>query len=183
MFSRLEWSWLRCGATQCCARPPQVNSLSTSPWYKAFTGMVPFNDRTSPAAITAIIRGKRPPRPTHPSLTDRLWELVNQCWHQDQDNRPRMLEVLLALNPLIHECTRLSGPPPVAAGMRPLVSDVQRRLENLNPSNEDYRPLVSALLSHRDLKPHIDSLQKGDLAGFIELLDRVCKTDIHNCWG
>lgn len=90
-----------------------------SPRHKAFTGMVPFSDRNSPAAMTAIIRGNRPPRPTHSSFTDRLWELMNQCWDQDRHNRPRMLEVLLALNPLIHERKLVRGPLSVTTDMHP----------------------------------------------------------------
>ena len=129
--------------------------------------------------MVAIISGNRPTRPTHSTFTGTLWELMNQCWDQDKHGRPRMLEVLLALNPLVYKRTRPSGSPPVTANVPTLVSDIRRRLENLNPSNEEYRPLLYALLSHRDLDPHIDSLLGDDLRGFVELLDMVGKADIH----
>ena len=87
----------------------QVNSIFTSFWPKAFTGTIPFSDDTSPTAMMAIINGKRPPRPTHSSLTCGLWELMNQCWDQERHNRPRMVGVLFALNSHIHECKRASG--------------------------------------------------------------------------
>ena len=113
----------------------------------------------------------------HSGLTDGLWELMNRCWDQDRYNRPRMLEVLLILNPLIHESTRPNGPLPVTADVPTSVSDIRQWLENLDPSNEEYRPLLYALLSHRDLKAYIDNPQKRDLRGFIELLDEVCEAN------
>ena len=129
--------------------------------------------------MIAITRGERPPRPTHPTLTDRLWELMNQCWDQDRHNRPRMLEVLFALKSLIHERTRPSSPLPAIADTPTQVLDIQQRLEKLDPSNEEYRPLLHALLVHQDLKPHIQSLRREDLQRFIELVDKAGKVDIH----
>lgn len=55
------------------------------------------------------------------------------------------------------------------------VSDIQRRLDGLNTSDENYRGLLSELLSHKDLKAYIHSLQKPGLRGFIELLDQVSR--------
>ena len=161
-------------------RPPQVDYLSLHSCTKAFTGMAPFSDHIPQAAIAAIISGKRPPRPTHSGLTHEVWELMNRCWDQRQHHRPRMLEVLLVLNPLTQERTHPSGPPPVTPDVPcNLVSDIQRRLENLEPSKKEFRPLLYALLSHKDLRSHIDSLRKDDIQGFVELLDEVGKVDIH----
>ena len=125
--------------------------------------------------MTAIMRGKRPPRPAHSSLTDRLWELMNRCWDQDRRNRPRMLGVLLALDPpLIHERTRTSVPPQPATPSRAApLSIIQRRLGWLSPADDEYRGLLLELLSHRDLKPHIHGLQGNGLKELVEILDNV----------
>ena len=160
------------------------NSMTTRPpklmfWYKAFTGTVPFSNHISSAAMMAIMRGERPPRPTHLSLTDRLGELMNHCLNQDRHDRPRMLEVLLGLNPLANEFPHPSGLPPVTADVPSPISDIRQRLENLEPSDEEYRPLLYALLSHRDLNPYICGLQNGDLQRFVEFLDEVGKADIY----
>ena len=48
----------------------------------------------------------------------------------------------------------------------------------MDPSNEGYRPLLYALLSHRDLKPYTDGLQKDGLQEFVEFLDNVSRADI-----
>jgi hypothetical protein len=66
--------------------------------HKAFTGRTPFNNHTSLMAVVAIMNGERPPRPTHQDLTDELWDLVQRCWNENRDERPRMLEVLQTLN-------------------------------------------------------------------------------------
>ena len=70
----------------------------TSP--QAFTGTVPFNNNPPAAAILAIMTGKRPPRPTHPNFTDRLWALTQRCWDQHPQSRPEISEVLRALGSL-----------------------------------------------------------------------------------
>ena len=151
---------------------PYANSLLTTPWHKTFSGTVPFNDHNSPAAMTAIMRGKRPAKPTH--LTDDLWELVNRCWDQDRHNRPRMSEVLLALNPLIHEGMRTSVMSELATfSMAAPLLNIQRQLRGLSASDNGYRALLLKLLSHRDLKSHIHALQGNDLEEFVELLDNV----------
>ena len=58
------------------------------------------------------------------------------------------------------------------------VLDTQRQLENLDPSNAQYQPLLHELLSHQDLKPHIQGLHGPDLEEFVELLDRVGETNV-----
>ena len=64
---------------------------------KVFTGAAPFNSHPSMAATLVIMQGERPPRPTHPALTDELWVLMQRCWHQDPQLRPEMSEVLSIL--------------------------------------------------------------------------------------
>lgn len=58
------------------------------------------------------------------------------------------------------------------------VSDTQKQLEILDPSDDKYRSLLHELLSNRDLKPYVQGLHGPDLEGFIELLDRVGKANI-----
>ena len=38
-------------------------------------------------------QGGRPPRPTDPTFTDSLWELMQRCWDQDPHLRPDSSEV------------------------------------------------------------------------------------------
>ena len=81
---------------------------------KAFTGAVPFNDKSPRAAISAIIGGDRPSRPIHSDLTDELWKLIQRCWDQEADQRPRALRVSCSLYDLapeqsVRQLTSFSG--------------------------------------------------------------------------
>ena len=64
---------------------------------KVFTGAIPFRDKLPQAAIRAIIGGERPPRPTDPTLTDRLWVLTQRCWDRDIRRRPHALRISCSL--------------------------------------------------------------------------------------
>jgi serine/threonine protein kinase len=83
--ARYEWAICRVLA-YCHFSSPQV-----------FTGAVPFSSSLSPTAMLAIMDGRRPPRPTHPALTDQLWAYVQRCWDQDSHSRPEASEVLKVL--------------------------------------------------------------------------------------
>ena len=64
---------------------------------KVFTGAAPFDLQPSIAATVAIMQRGRPPRPTHPTLTDELWRLMQHCWNQEPHLRLEMSEVLQVL--------------------------------------------------------------------------------------
>ena len=64
---------------------------------KVFTGAAPFSDSLGAAATVRITQGERPPRPTHPTLTEDLWILMQRCWNHDPKLRPNASEVLQAV--------------------------------------------------------------------------------------
>ena len=64
---------------------------------KVFTGAVPFSEKSSRAAMSAIVSGERPLRPTHLALTDKLWTLAKKCWDQVADRRPNALRISCGL--------------------------------------------------------------------------------------
>ena len=66
-------------------------------WTKAFTGAVPFSDRPPEAVVPAIVGGERPPRPTHPAFTEKLWGLAQRCWDQEAHKRPQTLKIVCDL--------------------------------------------------------------------------------------
>jgi len=61
---------------------------------QVFSGAVPFHPSLPAAAMLAVMTGKRPPRPTHPALTDQLWMLMQRLWSQDPYSRPDISEAL-----------------------------------------------------------------------------------------
>ncbi|KAF9792033.1 hypothetical protein BJ322DRAFT_1026733 [Thelephora terrestris] len=64
---------------------------------EAFTGQAPFFPKPDSVAFLALERRERPERPTHVDLTAKLWALVERCWDDDKENRPKMAEVLRIL--------------------------------------------------------------------------------------
>jgi len=79
----------------------QVSIYPPSTSIQVFTGAVPFSGSPHPAAMLAIMDGKRPPRPTHPAFTNRLWALARRCWAQVPRSRPAASEVSRVLHSLL----------------------------------------------------------------------------------
>ena len=91
MFSHLRWSRSRFVA---------VSLLGVNIWLnpiEAFTGAVPFSDKSHRATMLAIVGGERPSRPDHPALTDGLWTLTQRCWDQEVRRRPQVSQILRGL--------------------------------------------------------------------------------------
>ena len=64
---------------------------------QVFTGVIPFANDTSMMAMMAIMQGRRPPRPAHPTFTENLWSLMQRCWDPDPHLRPEVSEALHVL--------------------------------------------------------------------------------------
>ena len=60
---------------------------------QAFTGAIPLNSESLAMAVSTIMQGRRPPRPTHPTFTENLWTLMQRCWDHDPRSRPEVSEV------------------------------------------------------------------------------------------
>ena len=79
--------------------PSQITSpIDKGPLIKVFTGAAPFSGLNIPTIIFNIMDGQRPKRPTHPSFTDCLWKLVQECWKQESRDRPQMDQVVQQLS-------------------------------------------------------------------------------------
>ena len=66
-------------------------------FHKTFTGKPPFNNSVPTAVAVGILAGSRPERPTHPNLTDNVWNLTQRCWDKDTKQRPDISEIVLRL--------------------------------------------------------------------------------------
>lgn len=48
-------------------------------------------------AAHMIWMGAQPPRPDHPEVSDRVWEMMNQCWARVPSERTTIREVVRIL--------------------------------------------------------------------------------------
>lgn len=44
-----------------------------------------------------MLRGRRPPRPDHSELSDRVWGMIDGCWESVPSRRKTITEVIAIL--------------------------------------------------------------------------------------
>jgi serine/threonine protein kinase len=90
-FSLSQWSCTRYVTDiYCCVGLALLSFLLV----QVFAGEVPFSGKSRSHGRNVHNEGERPPRPTHPNLTERLWSLMQRCWAHDPRLRPGISEVL-----------------------------------------------------------------------------------------
>ena len=83
---------------------------------EVFTGKVPFEEQRNDEVVLHIWRGGRPEKPdtAHAvGLTDEMWEFIKNCWQQDPNRRPTVVEVVrrwqeFVANDDVTECVRIT---------------------------------------------------------------------------
>ncbi|KAJ7588081.1 kinase-like domain-containing protein [Mycena floridula] len=66
--------------------------------YEIFARCLPFRDLSDAAVIKQVLNGVRPDRPDSAKLYDKTWELMQDCWAADPDNRPTASQVVERLS-------------------------------------------------------------------------------------
>jgi len=72
--------------------------------YEVLSGQSPYHKYTQGFAICKIIDGKRPKKPRMAArlgFTGELWEILEQCWLEDRNQRPDVDVILSTLNAAI----------------------------------------------------------------------------------
>ena len=128
----------------------QCSTNQVAVWVKVFTGKVPFHDVRPYTAVTAISSGRRPQRPAEPPLTEDLWKLMDQCWHQDPESRPEMSTVL-----------------------QELASCLLRSLYEFSKPLPEFQVALSQFYDSSKQEDCIDRLRNEDLQQFIDFLSDV----------
>jgi len=123
---------------------------------QVFTSAVPFGNGTSTTAALTIVNGGRPPRPTHPALTEDVWVLVQHCWNQDPNMRPEAQEVLKVLH-----ASSVSHP-------------FLQQLHCLSRFSPGFHDQLTEVLHGKKFQKHAPNLQGDDLVWLIDYLDKVC---------
>ncbi|KAF9644933.1 kinase-like protein [Thelephora ganbajun] len=117
---------------------------------EAFTGATPFSGKSPRAATLAIMGGERPPRPTHPTLTDGSWTLIQRCWSQEPHLRPHALRISCGFG--IPAWKRLID--------RPLAMD-----ESIS--------LIKGIFSDRNETEDVRHLRGSDAQSFVDVIDEM----------
>ncbi|KAF9644879.1 kinase-like protein [Thelephora ganbajun] len=120
---------------------------------EAFTGAIPFSEKQSGAAMFEIMVGLRPQRPTHPTFTDKLWILMQNCWNQDPRLRPAVSEVLSALRGI--DCP----------AWKRLISDTLAIHERIS--------LITVIFSDHNQVKMVGNLSGDDAQAFVDKIDEV----------
>ncbi|KAG6907682.1 hypothetical protein DXG01_007785 [Tephrocybe rancida] len=81
---------------------------------EVLSGDIPYRHLSSDSAVIVevLMRRRLPSRPTHPQLTDALWELMTRCWSVDPALRPSMEDIHRSLVSVRSELASRSGKTP-----------------------------------------------------------------------
>jgi len=63
--------------------------------YETISGNIPFHKDTDLMVFGKVLRGERPSRGAR--FTENLWEMLEQCWASQPNNRPSIEDVLRCL--------------------------------------------------------------------------------------
>ena len=142
--------------------------------------------------MLAILQGKRPPQPVHPTFTKELWVLMKHCWDSHPHLRPEASEVLQAL-PTHHVPPVTSvdgsgqlisqGGPWLKPTLLPTSSSNQLSLTKptalqqllcLDSSSSLFHTQLGNVLHSETYKQSVLNLQGDDLVLLVDYLDKVC---------
>ena len=90
-FAILSWEV----SIEFVARLWRVAKWDCSP--KILAGQVPFSNECRIAAVFSMLGGRRPARPNHPELSNRLWRMIEGCWKVDPTQRKTITKVVAVL--------------------------------------------------------------------------------------
>ena len=127
--------------------------------------------------MSAIMGGKRPPRPTHSSLADWLWELTQRCWDPEVSQRPQISQVLevlhrLSVSVLDHTLVGLTGS--LFSGR-----SAWNRFITCPLTKPERISLIAAIFSDRDEIEAVGNLCGNDAQSFIDAADEVLPQLFH----
>ena len=64
---------------------------------QVLTGQIPFRGAHESEVVFLVLEGRRPAKPENASvigLSDLLWDLVQRCWDDNRERRPKVAEVV-----------------------------------------------------------------------------------------
>jgi len=138
-----------------------------------FTCDIPYSGVSSFMAMLAITQGKRPQRPTHPDFTENLWALIQRCWDEDPDSRPKASEIVQALLTLLVSLILAIDPPSSLTLLMFSAPPAWKRLISPTlPTNERIQLIISIFSCH-DEADVFKYPSGNDAQAFVDVVDEV----------
>src|ERR1700733_14549827 len=92
------------------------------------SGDVPFASiRNEIALLLAVTSGKRPNRDIPPFHSDRLWNVITQCWAQEPNNRLSTAVALKSVREATASVQQISSTNPQSSGLSTAVASKSTR--------------------------------------------------------
>ncbi|KAF9647120.1 kinase-like protein [Thelephora ganbajun] len=79
--------------------------------YQVLTGTLPFGKRSGPDVTFKVLGGDKPPKPANAlelGLSDKVWELLEDCWQTERTLRPSVKDILGRVKAAASACGALS---------------------------------------------------------------------------
>lgn len=70
---------------------------SQTKWSQVFAERVPFPNESKVVGVCSMLKGRRPHRPDHPEVSDRVWKVIKGCWKDNPAQRMTMAEAITIL--------------------------------------------------------------------------------------
>ncbi|KAF9258864.1 kinase-like protein [Marasmius fiardii PR-910] len=189
---------LRYFAPELLNEPPSPTQCKvTSMLMEIFTGKLPFYENLRDGVLMRmILDGKHPTRPTHTHITsDKIWELMVDCWNSEPRSRPTAAQVLERIAELKRLETKEDIRPPPEWNKLTLEKNVKRKtpVDELAKKVTGLHDLLIALLKDEaeteelvSLKVHFQEdkfvvLQVSPSIVYEELASRICR-QIQSVW-
>ena len=124
--------------------------------------------------MVIMINNMRPPRPTHPTFTDSLWELMRRCWDDNPQLRPEaseVLQILLTLSvPRLFQASSVCKLDYIFA-----CSDFPAWKRSISDhlSVDERTSLITSVFLDPDQIEVVASLPKNDAQALADVIDKV----------
>uniref|UniRef100_A0A0W0FNM6 Protein kinase domain-containing protein n=1 Tax=Moniliophthora roreri TaxID=221103 RepID=A0A0W0FNM6_MONRR len=140
---------------------------------EVYTGKPPFPDTGEARVILEVSAGKRPKRPN--MMSDALWSLVETCWHENRNVRPRSQQAVAELDRMIKSTNAPTASTVLLSNHSPaIIFDVDASMTLARPENSDKVEVHGRPATPKTFTPY-RRLTSSEHASFLMDLQRVRK--------
>ncbi|KAI3621402.1 ste ste20 paka protein kinase [Moniliophthora roreri] len=140
---------------------------------EVYMGKLPFPDTGEARVILEVSAGKRPKRLN--MMSDALWSLVEMCWHENRNVRPRSQQAVAELDRMIKSTNVLMASTVLLSNHSPaIIFDVDASMTLARPENSDKVEVYKRPATPKTFTPY-RCLTSSEHASFLMDLQHVQK--------